>query len=266
MTLGSPNVDHVIGWLLRVLYLRFTGTPNATWMASCTLMHLIETVNLHQVSRLSGSLANESIHLKQHLCCVARPFHMWISYDCGRSRVESRGTRELSLNEAWTPDELAIWHNSNSLDPTRHLEPTGLEALLLHTAELQLVHSALRLKRCNTDLCIYRRLRVSGRMVSRDVSDQLLRLVDEGSEIALDLATRRSPWWHIVKAPFQAFCVLLAIDSRASLEWVPKVLRVLQSIAETYKTDAINETLANAYTLLRIQHQRKKEDYDHLSH
>ncbi|KKK21249.1 hypothetical protein AOCH_005121, partial [Aspergillus ochraceoroseus] len=44
---ASP-LDTVTGWVLRVAYLRMTTTAHAAWMASCTLMHLIESTGLHQ--------------------------------------------------------------------------------------------------------------------------------------------------------------------------------------------------------------------------
>ena len=46
-SLASPGTEHVVGWLLRTIYLRATGSSQATWIACCTLMHMIETTKLH---------------------------------------------------------------------------------------------------------------------------------------------------------------------------------------------------------------------------
>ncbi|KAJ5495424.1 hypothetical protein N7539_000540 [Penicillium diatomitis] len=43
----SPTIDIVTGWVLRTAYLRMTASPHAAWMASCTLMHLVEAAGLH---------------------------------------------------------------------------------------------------------------------------------------------------------------------------------------------------------------------------
>lgn len=43
----APSVDLVTGWVLRVIYMRMTASPHATWLASSTLIHLIEASGLH---------------------------------------------------------------------------------------------------------------------------------------------------------------------------------------------------------------------------
>ncbi|KAB8259845.1 hypothetical protein BDV32DRAFT_138578 [Aspergillus pseudonomiae] len=222
-TLQLPTVDHIVGWLLRVIYLRLTGSPNATWIASCTLMHMIETARLHlepsNVCVPSSGDSSYSPQLKKRIYYIAQLFNTWISYDYGRC-------------QDWTADDIAIWRLTDSLDPDRNLDSTDLENLLLQASELTLSHPALELKR----------LRVSGRVVS-----------NTGIDKATEMARRHSPWWHIVNVPFQTICVLLAIDTRASLERVGKSLSSLRLIAGIYGTSAINETF------------RKKEDYELLN-
>ncbi|KAK6846312.1 hypothetical protein PG987_001500 [Apiospora arundinis] len=44
---GSVSIDLLTGWLLRTVHLRLTDSPHATWIASSTLMHLIEALGLH---------------------------------------------------------------------------------------------------------------------------------------------------------------------------------------------------------------------------
>lgn len=44
---GPPCLDLLTGWTLRSMYLRMTDSPYSTWMASSTLMHLIEASGLH---------------------------------------------------------------------------------------------------------------------------------------------------------------------------------------------------------------------------
>jgi hypothetical protein len=38
---GPPSMDLLTGWALRTVYLRMTDSPHSTWLASCTLMHLV---------------------------------------------------------------------------------------------------------------------------------------------------------------------------------------------------------------------------------
>ncbi|KAE8407565.1 hypothetical protein BDV37DRAFT_290302 [Aspergillus pseudonomiae] len=257
-TLQLPTVDHIVGWLLRVIYLRLTGSPNATWIASCTLMHMIETARLHlepsNVCVPSSGDSSYSPQLKKRIYYIAQLFNTWISYDYGRCRIIPRGASCSLPAEDWTADDIAIWRLTDSLDPDRNLDSTDLENLLLQASELTLSHPALELKRCNIALCIYRRLRVSGRVVS-----------NTGIDKATEMARRHSPWWHIVNVPFQTICVLLAIDTRASLERVGKSLSSLRLIAGIYGTSAINETFVAARSLIRIHMKRKKEDYEKIN-
>ena len=58
--LPAPQIGNIVGWLLRVIDLRLTSSPHATWMASCTLMHLIETTKLH-----FGSSTDSILHSQQ---------------------------------------------------------------------------------------------------------------------------------------------------------------------------------------------------------
>jgi hypothetical protein len=47
---GPPPIETLLAWTLRVVYLRITGTPHETWIASSTLMHLIEASGLYPES------------------------------------------------------------------------------------------------------------------------------------------------------------------------------------------------------------------------
>ncbi|PYI10449.1 hypothetical protein BO78DRAFT_394195 [Aspergillus sclerotiicarbonarius CBS 121057] len=263
-TLETPTLDHVVAWLLRVFYLRLTGSPHATWLASCTLMHFIETTELHidpSCQAQSSTCCNEyDPELRRRIYGVARLFHMWISYDYGHTPMELRGATCSLPKESWTSDEIAVWQISDSLNPDRQLDPATLEQLLHQTVELKLPHTVQQLKRCNIGLCIYRRLRVAGCSVSNATVNKVLGLVDEIHDLVDELAAESLPWWHILNVPFQALCVLLALDTRESLERVSQTLSTLRMIAQNYYTDAVKETLASACSLLCIHSQRKKDD------
>lgn len=89
------TVDHVVGWLLRVIYLQLTGSPNATWIASCTLMHMIETANPRIEPSGNDPIldadSSYSPQTRKRIYYIAQLFNTWISYDYGRSRVIPRG-------------------------------------------------------------------------------------------------------------------------------------------------------------------------------
>ncbi|OQD88068.1 hypothetical protein PENANT_c004G11532 [Penicillium antarcticum] len=117
-----PSVDTVTGWVLRAAYLRMTASPHAAWMASCTLMHLIEAAGLHlqtpdpetagllpaspaetHTSSDSGDTQSPSDpETRRRLFGMARHLNTWTSFDLGRSRVILQGATALSQSPAST--------------------------------------------------------------------------------------------------------------------------------------------------------------------
>ena len=267
-TLAIPTIEHVVGWLLRVIYLRFTSPPNATWLASCTLMHMIEPVKLHLSKEMKpSSLANTtplySPQLQSQIFYTARLFNTWISYDYGQPRIVPRGISHAIPSESseWTRDDQIFWKLSESLDPDLQLDAAELENMLDQTVQLQPLHPALQLKRCNIGLCIYRRLRVTKQSISNRAVDQILQLADEGMRVATTMAKARSPWWHVLNVPFQILCVMLALNTRASLERVSQAFQTLKLLTDEYGAEAVRETWKSACTLLRLQTRNKREDF-----
>ncbi|KAJ5608401.1 hypothetical protein N7537_005020 [Penicillium hordei] len=70
---ARPSFDIVTGWILRVIYRRMTALPYPTWLASCTLVHLIEASGVcHELS--ASSFAQNSLNdhdLKTDLVGIA---------------------------------------------------------------------------------------------------------------------------------------------------------------------------------------------------
>ena len=193
-----PSVDTVTGWVLRAAYLRMTASPHAAWMASCTLMHLIEAAGLHlegsdpEAAGLLPSSPTETrnsqdgtdIHIdrqntsdpdtRRRLFGMARHLNTWISFDLGRSRVVLHGATALSpttttsrnpstsaSTRAPRADLFHLLPLSENLDPTGPSPQDLPELELALTSVLDLLYSepSLILVQCNLMLCIYRRLR-----------------------------------------------------------------------------------------------------------
>lgn len=270
--LEVPTIDHVVGWLLRVIYLRFTSSPNTTWLASCTLMHMIETSQLSNepapahnfLDQTSQESTPYTPQLKSQIYYTAQIFNSWISYDHGKPRIIPHGASYTTPSAGWTPEDRIFWKLSESLDPTIQPNSAELEKMLKQTIQLQPSHPAMNLKRCNIALCIYRRLRISGQVISTKTVQNVLDVADDGLRIATTMARARSPWWHILNVPFQILCVLLAMDNPASLSRVGKSFQVLKLLAKEYGVESIRETWMSACALLRHKIQRKREDFEML--
>ncbi|KAJ5518046.1 C6 transcription factor [Penicillium expansum] len=137
----TPSVDIVTGWVLRAAYLRMTASPHAAWMASCTLMHLIEAAGLHietsdpeaadllQASppETHGSQDGDMEHqgtsdpeTRRRLFGMARHLNTWISFDLGRSRVVLHGATALSPTSTPHP---ATYHSKHH--PESHAQTSS---------------------------------------------------------------------------------------------------------------------------------------------
>ena len=192
----TPSIDIVTGWVLRAAYLRMTASPHAAWMASCTLMHLIEAAGLHletsdpEAANLlqasppetggsqDGDIGHQSTsdpETRRRLFGMARHLNTWISFDLGRSRVVLHGATALSPTTTppsrkpaqQAPPRVPHAELFHLLPLSENLDPTGpspqdlpeLETALTSVLDLLYSEPSLILVQCNLMLCIYRRLR-----------------------------------------------------------------------------------------------------------
>ncbi|CAG7931463.1 unnamed protein product [Penicillium olsonii] len=295
LTAETPSIDIVTGWVLRAAYLRMTASPHAAWMASCTLMHLIEAAGLHLETPdpetavlLPASPADTQDSTEAHtsdqgtndpetrrrLFGMARHLNTWISFDLGRSRVVLHGATALST----TP----ITRNPPSQGPARaradlfhllplseSLDPTGpspqdlpeLEQALTSVLDLIYSEPSLILVQCNLMLCIYRRLRALNPHgpLSSTLLDRVLALAGRGLRAARGMVASTCPWHQVANVPFQVVCSLLAIDNKAALILLTDAMRTLREVLAAYETSSMREAYSTAYLLIAL-HQRRKED------
>lgn len=281
----TPTIDTVTGWVLRAAYLRMTASPHAAWMASCTLMHLVEAAGLHietpdleatgliQAATSDSQVPNGSntttqppndTNLRRRLFGMARHLNTWISFDLGRSRVVLHGaTSHTPPTPATHTDLYHLLPLSENLDPTG---PTpqdlpDLEAALTAVLDLIYTEPSLILVQCNLMLCIYRRVRalnahapLPGRAL-----DRILALASRGLRAARAMVAATCAWHQVANVPFQVVCTLLAIDNRAALALLPDAMATLREVLAAYDTAVMREAYSTAYLLIAL-HQRRKED------
>ncbi|KAJ5087810.1 hypothetical protein N7456_011426 [Penicillium angulare] len=280
----TPSIDTIAAWVLRAAYMRMTASPHAAWMASCTLMHLIEAAGVHLDSPDSESNLNpESQHItntttpqskstetqntldtRRRLFGMARHLNTWISFDLGRSRVLLHGASQpipLSQNKTTRASLFHLLPLSESLDPTTSSQslPT-LESALKSVLDLSYSTSSLILVQTNLTLCIYRRVRAinAHALLPQDL-DRVLALAQRGLRAARDMVLASSPWHQVANVPFQVVCTLLAIDSRPALALLPDAMATLGQVLGAYDTASMREAYSTAYLLVAM-HQRRKED------
>ena len=266
-----PSLEDIQSWLIRALYMRATEHPHAVHMASCTTLHLVEALGLHQeigecamhpdTDERQESEMKENAEIRRRTFWVARMLNTWVSFEYGRTRVQLRGINaELPTPREgdYTTDYINLYSMSCILDPER--SEVKWEEFLLQLETWEARHDALELSRCNLAMSGYRRLRLANPVVSNETINRVIGIGLSGLAAARRMVERSKPWWHVANVPFQVICVFLAIDSRDSLKHVSEALRVLEDVSERFRTIAVKEALKTARFLVRLSKKRKDED------
>jgi hypothetical protein len=266
-----PTLLDVQSWLIRCLYLRATEHPHAVHTASAILMHLVESLGLHQepsssTNTLTDGDQTQDIEIRRRTFWVARLLNTWVSFEYGRTRVHLRGiTAELPKPREgdFTTDYIQLYSLSCCLDPER--DESKWEDFLRQMEAYETPHDGILLSKANLTMCGYRRLRLASPTLSAETTNRIIKIGLEGLAAARRMVAKHMPWWHVANVPFQVVCVFLAMDVRESLSHVATAIRVLEEVVEAFKTVAMKEALKTARFLVRLSKKRKDEDSEVLS-
>lgn len=268
---GPPCLDLLTGWTLRSMYLRLTDSPHSTWMASSTLMHLIEASGLHPEKQYDSVLPPPvecdqyaRPDIRRRLVGVAHHLNVWTSYDLGLSRVSFR-TDDLPLPPSpkpgdYTGEVLGLLPVSVRLDPGKTKDETDLEPTLSKVLDGSHTEPPSVMAQCNLVLCILRRIHTQNLDISSQLAEKVLALLKKALGCARTMARNCSPWHQVANVPFQITCVLLVMDTRSSLAMLPEAMQTLNMVASTYATDTMKEACSAAYLLVLLHQQRRRDD------
>ncbi|KAF7173071.1 hypothetical protein CNMCM5623_005328 [Aspergillus felis] len=263
---GTPSVDFVTGWTLRVVYMRITAPPNSAWIASSTLMHLIEASGLHLESSFETVLSRGTQcdqDLQRRLVGVAQHLNMWISYDLGLSRVSLRGSLPslpLPRPDDYTIELLGLLPATANLDPEKPQDGKDLESSLLQVLSRTHTQPPSVLAQCNLLLCLLRRLCALHANISTVAHGDILSLLKKGLQAARALVESCCPWQHIANVPFHTICILLEMDTNSSLEVLPEAMQTLKLVASSYDTNTVREAYDTARLIVFLYQRRRSED------
>lgn len=267
-TMQPATLTDVQSWILRCLYLRATDHPHATWIATCTTMHLVEAVGLQfevssSVLHPAANDAHNDPEIRRRAFWVARMLNSWVSFEYGRTRVALRGiTAQLPAYRKgdYTLDYINLYSISCCLDPETSDKAGQWEDFLDRLDAYEPKHDGIALSKANLGLCGYRRLRLSNPTLSTEIINKIINIGLRGLEAARRMAERGLPWWHVANVPFQVICVFLAMDGRESLSHLATAMRTLEFVVEKFRTVAMKEALRTARFLVRLSKKRKDED------
>lgn len=263
-----PSLVDVQSWVLRCLYLRATDSPHAVWMATCSTMHLIESVGIHQESSNTAlhPPADEHLYdpeLRRRTFWIARMLNTWVSFEYGRTRVALRGINcqlPTPSDGDYTTDFINLYSLSCFLEPERSSQAAQWEDFLRQLDEYKARHDGIMLSKANLTLCGYRRMRLASPNPSIETMNRIISIGLSGLESARRMAKDNKPWWHVANVPFQVICVFLAMDTRESLVHISEAMRTLEYVVGHFNTVAMQEALKTARFLVRLSKKRKDED------
>jgi hypothetical protein len=264
-----PSINTVTGWVLRVAYLRMTSLPHTTWLASCSLMHVSEAARIHlespsrSVFEGSSEYENIDLDIRRRLWGMAQHLNIWASFDLGRTKITLSGasTKPVAPKAGdYTSQLLGLIPLTEPLDPTKTRSVEDLEADLNRVLDEDRERPPVIMAQVNLMLCIFRRLRAQKSNMLNLQADRILALVVRGLRAARQMVVDSSPWHHVANVPFQAICLLLAIDSRASLALLGDAMSTLQLVANTWNSAMMREAYNTAYLLILLHQRRKEED------
>lgn len=117
-------------------------------------------------------------------------------------------------------------------------------------------------------LCILRRLWAQDFLLRKD-SDELLKIaldfLSRGLVAVRRMAEKNCPWHHVASLPFHTICILLAIDTEASLSLIVAAMETYQVVARIYQTSLMKEALDIIRILLYLHYKRRLIDVSILS-
>ncbi|KAK3109885.1 hypothetical protein LTR53_016396 [Teratosphaeriaceae sp. CCFEE 6253] len=259
-----PCLIDVTSWVLRVLYLRLTDHPHATWMATCTAMHLVESTGIHQEQSFSTLHPHANDHLndtelRRRTFWVARMLNTWISFEVALRGITCLLPTARDKHD-FTTDYIGLYSISCCLDPDRTNQAGQWEEFITQLEAYEVRHDGIMLSKANLALCGYRRIRLANPALLNDVTNRIINIGLSGLEAARRFANQGMPWWHVANVPFQCVCVFLAMDTRESLAQVATAMRALEYVVDKFKTVAMKEALKTARFLVRLSKKRKDED------
>lgn len=262
---GPPSIDLLTGWTLRTVYLRITDSPYATWVASCTLMHLVEASGLHPQSQSPSLLVPSTQQcdpdLIRRLLGVAHHLNAWTSFDLGLRRVSFDLPSLPSPRPGdYTAEVLSLLPASVSLDPNSAKDETDLATTLSSVLSGSHTRPPSVMAQCNLVLCILRRIHTQNLDMPPSLADRVLALFQKGLGCARSMVTDGHPWHQVANVPFNMICVLLTMDTRGSLAMLPEAMQTLSLVASTYDTETMREAHSTACLLVLLHQQRRRDD------
>ncbi|GKZ27441.1 hypothetical protein AbraIFM66951_005451 [Aspergillus brasiliensis] len=275
-SMRTLNVDHILAWAMRGFYLRATSRPKNAWIASCTAMHLCETVGLHDeasikkmASKAGAALLGHDADRLRRIFWVSWAGHNMLSYEQDCSAVHFRSVTCQAIIA--TPGSVAhqfvrlVQMTPAPNSPFRlEWEPSNMSEELFErlkaVTEFQVNHPFLVMTKADIAFCFYRRMYQLQTWISDDFINLVIGCGNAGVEAAEQLANEGRLFWNIIGSVFQYACVLLAIDKPIASAHIGTAFKGLENLVKAADTALTRDALSIARHLLSLKTAKKRKE------
>ncbi|CAG7972470.1 unnamed protein product [Penicillium olsonii] len=274
-SMRSHEIDYILAWGLRVLYLRLTSRPSNAWIASCTQMHLCEAAGLHEEETIQkiASLADPSSGYNadrlRRIFWFSWAGHVMLSYEYDRSPVVFRSVtvRPITAVQDSVTDQFVqlvqIIPSPNSpyqLDGPPRTPSEELFGRFKALDECRFTDPFLVVTKADIAFCFYRRLYQLKVLMPDDMVKIIIHCGNEAVKAAVKQASGGTLLWNAIGSVFQYTCILLAIDTAATSVHISSAFNGLESLVKTADTRLTREALSMARHLLGLNMAKKRKE------
>lgn len=279
-SMRTLEVDHIIAWGLRFIYLRTTSRPNNAWIASCTCMHLCEAVGLHDeekvkkmASAAGAATLGHDVDRLRRIFWIAWAGHNLLSYEYDRSPVHFRAVTcqavipisgSLASQFVQIAQIIPVPESPFHLDIQASNPREELFQRLKALEKLQFTDPFLVVTKADLAFCFYRRIY----QLKMGITDEIVQLViDRGNaavKAAEQLASQGRLFWNVIGSVFQYTCVLLAMDTPAASSHIAAAFKGLENLVKAADTSLTREALSIAQHLLSLNTAKKRKELTQL--
>ena len=263
-----PTTNHIAAWILRTIYQRLTTQPNAAWLSSCALTHILESTGLYKDQAAApfceeGGIGSAEIEYRRRLFWIGWSLNSIVSCEYGRTKIELDATcrkPQLDGNTSIPFIEIADFVRPRSMPEKREDRADMLLTMMNNLCTLTIDSDFHWLIKTDMIFSLYRRLRLLQFRLSKDSCNRIIASGLTALDAASRLASKRLAWWNILSCPFQFVCICLAIESPESFTAIKKAIDTLDDISRIFDTHMVREAVQVANSLVRLaRDQRAKE-------
>ncbi|KAL4883824.1 C6 zinc finger domain protein [Aspergillus karnatakaensis] len=270
------GIDHIVAWGMRVFYLRATTRPSNAWIASCTQMHLCESLGLHEEETITkiasipgvAALGHDADQLRR-IFWISWSGHNMLSYEYDHSPMSFRAItcqpiaqKSGSIADQFV-DLLSIIPSSRS-QCQHESHPPSADQELFHRLEalggVKVTHPFLIVTKADIAFCFYRRLY----HLKIRIPDEIIQLVIDSGNAAVEAAEQQAReghlFWNVIGSVFQYTCILVAIDIPAVSAHIGAAFRGLENLVKAADTGLTREALSMARHLLSLKTAKKRRE------